>query len=55
MANSVTMTVYLGANNEGVRNQELIHDHAKSHGMKLSEFVLYCILEQMKREQSTAK
>jgi hypothetical protein len=51
MATHTTMSLYLGANDDGVRNGELIRGHAATKGMKRSEYVLYCVLEQIKREQ----
>lgn len=55
MATHTTMSLYLGANDDGVKNGELIREYAAKRGMKRSEWVLNACLEQIKREQVDAK
>lgn len=51
MANSVTMSVYLGARQDGLKIEEMIAAAARKRNMNKSEFALYSMLEQLKREE----
>ena len=55
MPNSSTMSVYLGSGEEGIRNERLIAETAARHGMNKSEYALFCMLEQLKREAQDSK
>ena len=55
MANSSTMTVYLGSGEEGIRNERLIRETAQRCGMKRSEYVLFCVLKHLESEAEQAK
>ena len=50
MPSNVTMTIYLGSGEDGKYMEEQIEQAAKRKGMKKSEFVLYCIREQLKKD-----
>lgn len=50
MPANVTMTVYLGSSDQGVNNEKIILEAASKKGMNKSEFALFCIYEQIKRE-----
>ena len=52
MSTTTTMSLYLGASEEGIRNGRLIKEYAAKRGMKKSEYVLYCVLQQIEREEA---
>lgn len=55
MANNHTMTLYLGSNDHGIRNASMIKACAEERGMKPSQFVMFCVLEQLKREEAATQ
>jgi hypothetical protein len=50
MASNVTLTIYLGSGKQGVSNEQIVNDASTKKKMSRSEFALYCIAEQIKRE-----
>jgi hypothetical protein len=53
MASNFTMTVYLGAGEEGLNTDKLIKTEAKKRDMTNSEFVLACVRAQLAAEKHT--
>lgn len=51
MASTVTMTVYLGSGDEGVLMEHQLRSAAARKEMKKSEYALYAIKEQIKRDE----
>jgi len=54
MASNFTLTLYLGSGEEGLRNDRLLAEESEKANMKKSEFVFYCVMEELKRRRVSA-
>lgn len=47
------LTLGLGSNEIGQKTKQVIESEAKKRGMSMSQFILYCVQETIKKEKKS--